>query len=65
MLEFVGATFTEMTYSAAFSYLEYEKEYNFFWVLPICRDLLKSTDNLPKGNCNWQEHALMNNAEVF
>jgi len=42
LLEFIGVTSIELTYSTAFSYMMYEKEENFIWSLKRCHDLLKS-----------------------
>ncbi|MCH80303.1 FAR1-related protein [Trifolium medium] len=41
LIEFVGTTSTELTFSIGFAFMTSEKEDNFVWALERCRDLLK------------------------
>ena len=45
LLEIVGVTSTEMTYSIGFAFLECEKEDNFAWALEVCRSILKDQED--------------------
>src|SRR3954463_10825051 len=40
LLEIIGVTSTDKTYSVGFAFLECEKEDNFRWALRICKTLL-------------------------
>jgi hypothetical protein len=57
LLEFVGNTSTQLTFSIQFSYMMYEKGYNVSWTLERCRELLHSKDIYP--------NALMNVMDTF
>lgn len=66
LLEIVGVTSTDMTYSVGFAYLSSEIEDNFIWALEMCRSLLCSTDIFPKVIVTDRDNALMNVvAKVF
>ena len=60
LLEMVGVTSTEKTYSVGFAFFECGKEDNFTWALEVCWTLLKDQGEMPKAiiiNCDT---ALMN-----
>jgi len=44
LLEFIGNTSTQLTFSIGFAYMMSEKEYNVTWALERCRELLHSKD---------------------
>lgn len=44
LLEIVGITSTEKTYSAGFAFLEREKEETVTWVLEVCWEMLKDQE---------------------
>jgi len=60
LLEFIGVTSTEYTFSIAFSYMMFEKEDKVSWAQERCRDLLHSKDISSKEVVTDQDHALMN-----
>lgn len=58
LLEIVGVTSTEMTYSIDFAFLECEKEDNVIWTLEMCHNLLKDSKNISQvivTNCNTSQ----------
>lgn len=58
LLEFVGVTYTELTFSIAFAYMMYEKEDNVTWTLERFHDVLKSRDISPKFIIIGRDNAL-------
>ena len=48
LLEIVGVTSTEKTYSVGFVFLECEKEDNFQWALEVCQSMLKDQEGMPR-----------------
>ena len=66
MLEIIGVTSTEKTYSIGFSFLVSEKEENVTWALEVCRSILKNQVEMPKVIVIDRDTTLMNLvAEVF
>ncbi|CAK8534629.1 unnamed protein product [Lathyrus sativus] len=66
LLEMVGVTLTEKTYSNGFAFLEYEKKDNFTWALEVCRALLKIQGEMPKAIVTDRDTTLMNSvAKLF
>ena len=59
LLEIVGVTSTDMTFSVAFAYLQYEKEDNYTWALGILRSVMDE-NTLPSIIVTDRELALMN-----
>ncbi|XP_028121044.1 uncharacterized protein LOC114318370 [Camellia sinensis] len=59
LLEIVGATSTDMTFSVAFAYLQYDKEDNYTWALGILRNVMDE-NALPSIIVIDRELALMN-----
>jgi hypothetical protein len=59
LLEFVGTTSTEQTFSIGFTLFSAEKESNFVWVLERYRELLKLQDH-PDVVVTDRDNALMN-----
>ncbi|XP_050909874.1 protein FAR1-RELATED SEQUENCE 5-like [Lathyrus oleraceus] len=49
LLEMVGVTSTEKTYSVGFAFLKCKKEDNFTWALEVCQTLLKDQGEMPKA----------------
>ncbi|XP_058778673.1 protein FAR1-RELATED SEQUENCE 3-like [Vicia villosa] len=62
LLEIIGVTSTDKTYSVGFSFLECEKEDNFTWALEICKNLLVDQKNVPSIIVTDRDNALMNTA---
>ncbi|MCH90815.1 protein FAR1-RELATED SEQUENCE 6, partial [Trifolium medium] len=62
LLEFVGNTSTEQTFSVGFAFMTAEKEDHFIWALQKCRDLLRCADDV-KVVVTDREGALMNAVE--
>src|SRR3954469_23639805 len=60
LLEIVGVTSTDKTYSVGFAYLECEKEDNFTWALGICKSLLVDQAVMPNVIVTDRDNALMN-----
>ncbi|XP_058733982.1 protein FAR1-RELATED SEQUENCE 5-like [Vicia villosa] len=48
LLEIIGMTSMDKTYSVGFAFLECEKEDNFTWALGICKTLLVDQNNMPR-----------------
>ena len=48
LLEIIGVTSTEKTYSVGFAFLECEKKDSFQWDLEVCRSMLKDQEDMPK-----------------
>ncbi|XP_028098948.1 uncharacterized protein LOC114298553 [Camellia sinensis] len=59
LLEIVGVTSTEMTFSVAFAYLQYERVDNYAWVLATLRDVMDGFV-VPTVIVTDRELALMN-----
>ncbi|KAL7233195.1 hypothetical protein ACSBR1_016929 [Camellia fascicularis] len=59
LLEIVGVTSTDMTFSVAFAYLQYEKEDNYTWALGLLRSVMDE-NTLPSVIVTDKELALMN-----
>ncbi|XP_028106832.1 uncharacterized protein LOC114305895 [Camellia sinensis] len=59
LLEIVGVTSTEMTFSVAFTYLQYERVDNYAWVLATLRDVMDGFV-VPTVIVTDRELALMN-----
>ncbi|XP_028051733.1 uncharacterized protein LOC114256313 [Camellia sinensis] len=59
LLEIVGITSTEKTFSVGFAYLQYEKEDNYAWALGILRSLMDE-NSLPNVIVTDRELSLMN-----
>ncbi|XP_028102684.1 uncharacterized protein LOC114301927 [Camellia sinensis] len=59
LLEIVGVTLTEMTFSVAFAYLQYERVDNYAWVLATLRDVMDGFV-VPTVIVTDRELALMN-----
>ncbi|KAJ1375375.1 MULE transposase domain [Sesbania bispinosa] len=58
LLEVVGVTSTELTFSVAFAYIEQEKTDNFMWVLEKIRSMILVPDVSPKDLCeSYLAHA--------
>jgi alpha-glucosidase len=62
LLEFVGTTSTEQTFSVGFALLSAEKESNFVWALQKCRELLKQREH-PDVVVTGRDNALMNDVD--
>src|SRR3954467_14475889 len=60
LLEIVGVTSTDKTYSVGFAFLECEKKDNFTWALEICKSLLVDQNVMPKVIVTDRDNALMN-----
>ena len=60
LLEIVGVTSTELTFSIAFAYMMYEKEDTIIWALERCHDLLHSKDISSKVVFTNLDNTLMN-----
>src|SRR4051812_8468770 len=60
LLEIVGVTSTDKTYSAGFAFLECEKEDNFTWALGICKSLLVDQKTMPSFIVIDRDNALIN-----
>jgi len=60
LFEKVGDTLTEKTYYVGFTFLMFEKEENFTWVLQMLLDLLNPKDNIPKVVVTAKDTTLMN-----
>jgi len=60
LFEIVGVTSTKLTYSIAFSFLSFEQENNFTWVLEMLVGLLTSKLNMPKVVVTDRDTTLMN-----
>src|SRR4051812_1550452 len=60
LLEIVGVTSTDKTYSVGFAFLECEKEENFMWALGICKSLLVDQEVMPNVVVTDRDNALMN-----
>lgn len=66
LLEMVGLTSTEKTYSIIFSFLESEKDENVTWALEVCRAMLKDQEEMSKVIVIDRDTTLMNSfAKVF
>ncbi|XP_050915675.1 uncharacterized protein LOC127130752 [Lathyrus oleraceus] len=66
LLEIIGVTATEKTYSVEFAFFESEKEKNITWTLKMCRTILKDKENTLKVIVTDCDTALMNSiANVF
>ncbi|XP_028052909.1 protein FAR1-RELATED SEQUENCE 5-like [Camellia sinensis] len=59
ILEIVGVTSTDMTFSVAFAYPQYEKEDNYTWALGLLRSVMDE-NTLPSVIVTDRELALMN-----
>ncbi|KAI8573117.1 hypothetical protein RHMOL_Rhmol01G0253500 [Rhododendron molle] len=59
LLEIVGVTFTELTFNAAFAFIESENEDNYTWVLDKLKGIM-DVDALPNVIVTDRELALMN-----
>ncbi|XP_050890300.1 protein FAR1-RELATED SEQUENCE 5-like [Lathyrus oleraceus] len=60
LLEMVGVTSTEKTYSVGFAFLECKKEDNFTWALEVCWTLLNDQGDIPKAFVTDRDAVLMN-----
>ncbi|XP_058750392.1 protein FAR1-RELATED SEQUENCE 5-like [Vicia villosa] len=60
LLEIVGVTFTDMTFSVGFTFLECEKEDNVTWALGNSKTLLVDQNNMLSVTVNSRDNALMN-----
>ena len=60
LLEFVGNTSTQLTFSIGFAYMVSEKEEHVTWALERCRELLHSKDLYPRVVVTDRDNALMN-----
>ncbi|XP_058768856.1 protein FAR1-RELATED SEQUENCE 4-like [Vicia villosa] len=60
LLETVGMTSKDKTFSVGFAFLECEKEDNFTWALRICKTLLVDPYNMPSVIVTDRDNALMN-----
>ena len=60
LLDFVGVTPIEMTFSAGFAYVEGERFNNLVWALQRFRDLFLKRDALPRVIVTDRDQALMN-----
>ena len=60
LLEFVGNTSTQLTFSIGFAYMMSEKEDNVTWALERCREWLDSKDLYPRVVVTDRDNALMN-----
>jgi hypothetical protein len=66
LLEMVGVTSTDLTYSIAFAYLESERADNFVWALGCLRSLIATEDGVPQVIVTDRDMALLNAVtEVF
>ncbi|XP_050889945.1 uncharacterized protein LOC127095276 [Lathyrus oleraceus] len=66
LLEIVGVTSMEKTFSVGFVFLESEKEVNVTWASEMCKNLLKNQENMPNVIVTGRDTALMNSvAKVF
>ncbi|KAJ1439897.1 MULE transposase domain [Sesbania bispinosa] len=63
LLEVVGVTSTELTFSVAFAYIEQEKSDNFMWVLEKIRSVILVPDVSPEVIVTDRDIALMNAVE--
>ncbi|KAJ1391177.1 MULE transposase domain [Sesbania bispinosa] len=63
LLEVVGVTSTELTFSVAFAYIEQEKSDNFMWVLEKIRSMILVPDVSPEVIVTDRDIALMNAVE--
>ncbi|KAJ1382929.1 MULE transposase domain [Sesbania bispinosa] len=63
LLEVVGVTSTELTFSVAFAYIEQEKWDNFMWVLEKIRSMVLIPDVSPGVIVTDRDIALMNAME--
>ena len=63
LLEIVGVTSTELTFSVAFAYLESERTDNFTWALQKLRELIVRHDAMPHVIVTDRDIALMNAVE--
>jgi len=64
LLEFVGNTSTQLTFSIGFAYMMYEKEEHVTWALERCRELLHSKDLYPNIVVVDRDNALMNVVDI-
>ncbi|KAH1229382.1 PKS-NRPS hybrid synthetase [Glycine max] len=64
LLDIVGVTPTEMTFSAGFAYMEGERVNNLVWALERFRDLFLRNDRLPVVIVTDRDLALMNVVKV-
>ncbi|XP_050908484.1 uncharacterized protein LOC127122139 [Lathyrus oleraceus] len=64
LLRIVGVMSTKLTFSVGFTYLEYEREENFKWVLEKLKELFSYEKLLSNVMVTDQELALMNAIEV-
>ncbi|KAJ1407064.1 MULE transposase domain [Sesbania bispinosa] len=63
LLEVVGVTSTELTFSVAFAYMEQEKADNFTWVLEKLKTMIPFPDVSPQVIVTDRDIALMNAVE--
>ncbi|KAJ1399951.1 MULE transposase domain [Sesbania bispinosa] len=64
LLEIVGVTSTELTFSVAFAYVEFEQIDNFVWALEKLRDLILKNYVIPQVIVTDRDDVLMNAVEI-
>ncbi|RDX82859.1 hypothetical protein CR513_36299, partial [Mucuna pruriens] len=64
LLEIVGVTSTELTFSVAFAYMESEEVDNFTWALQKLRGLIAKDNEIPPVIVTVRDTALMNAVQV-
>ncbi|KAK7393758.1 hypothetical protein VNO78_22322 [Psophocarpus tetragonolobus] len=64
LLEIVGVTSTELTFSVAFAFVESEQADNFTWALQKLRGLILKDDDVPQVIVTNTDFALMNAVQV-
>ncbi|XP_057452537.1 protein FAR1-RELATED SEQUENCE 6-like [Lotus japonicus] len=64
LLEMVGVTSTNLTYSIAFAYMENEQKNEVVWAVNRLKDLISNEDNLPKVFVTDKDQVLMEALET-